>query len=170
MIITQTPYRVSLIGGGSDYPQWYRKYGGETISFTIDKYLYISLRKLEKFFNHSIRISYSSLEEVNSFKKIQHPSVRETLKYFNLKNIEIHYDGDLPARVGMGSSSAFTVGLVLAILKYKKQIISKKDLAHISIFIEQKLVKEVVGSQDQTIAAYGGIRHTIYKKSYQKSF
>lgn len=165
MIITRTPYRVSLIGGGSDYPQWYRKYGGETISFTIDKYLYISLRKLEKFFNHSIRISYSSLEEVNSFNKIQHPSVRETLKYFNLKNIEIHYDGDLPARVGMGSSSAFTVGLILAISKYNNKKVSKEKLASQAIFIEQNLVKEIVGSQDQVIASYGGIRNTIFNKN-----
>ncbi len=159
MILTKTPYRISLIGGGSDYPEWYLKYSGETISSAIDKYIYISCRELKPYFSHSIRLVYSKVEEVASVEQIKHPSAREVIKYHNLDNIEIHYDGDLPARSGMGSSSAFTVGLHFTLNKLLKKTITKKNLAMQSIMIEQDLVKENVGSQDQVIASYGGFKN-----------
>jgi D-glycero-alpha-D-manno-heptose-7-phosphate kinase len=113
VIITKTPYRISLFGGGTDHPSWYRKHGGEVISFAIDKYCYISTRILPPFFDHKYRIAYSKVETVNDFKKILHPVVREAIRKFSPNlSLEIHHDGDLPARTGIGSSSAFTVGLI----------------------------------------------------------
>ena len=113
MIITKTPYRISFFGGGSDYPEWYKKFGGEVLSTTINKHVYISLRELPNFFNHNLRISYSAIEEVNKISQIKHTVVKEALyKYLGNKNLEIHYDGELPARTGMGSSSSFVVGLL----------------------------------------------------------
>ena len=120
MIITKTPYRISFFGGGSDYPSWYNKYGGKVISTTIDKYLYISCRFLPNFFKHKYRVAWSKIEETKNITQIQHNAVREILKYFKLKNgLEIHYDGDLPARSGMGSSSCFVVGLTKALYELK---------------------------------------------------
>ena len=116
MLICKTPYRISFCGGGTDYPSWYNKYGGQVISTTIDKYIYITLRQLPPFFEHKHRIVYAKTEKVNNINKIQHPSVREILRYYKVKTgLEIHYDGDLPARSGLGSSSAFTVGLINSI-------------------------------------------------------
>jgi len=115
LIITKTPYRISFFGGGTDHPTWYRENGGKVLATSFDKYCYISLRELPPFFDHKYRIVYSYIENVNNFQEIKHPSVREVLKYFNSSlGLEIHHDGDLPARSGLGSSSAFTVGLVNA--------------------------------------------------------
>ena len=157
MIITKTPYRISFFGGGSDYPQWYLKNGGEVISTTIDKYIYLSCRNLPPFFNHKHRIVWSKVELVKNIKEIQHRAVRNMLNHFKIKNgLEIHYDGDLPARSGMGSSSCFVVGLINTICTLKKIKLSKENLAKKSIYFEQKILKETVGSQDQIAAAYGG--------------
>ena len=157
MIITKTPYRISFFGGGSDYPQWYLKNGGEVLSTTIDKYIYLSCRNLPPFFNHKHRIVWSKVELVKNIDQIQHKAVKNLLKNLKIKNgLEIHYDGDLPARSGMGSSSCFVVGLINSILALKNIRINKKDLAKKSIFFEQKILKETVGSQDQIAAAYGG--------------
>ena len=157
MIITKTPYRISFFGGGTDHPEWYRNYGGKVLSTTFDKYCYISLRELPPFFDHKYRIVYSLIESINDINDIKHPSVREVLKYFNsLIGLEIHHDGDLPARSGLGSSSAFTVGLVNAISAFEGKFTSTYDLAKTAIHIEQNLIKECVGSQDQISAAYGG--------------
>ena len=166
MIITKTPYRISFFGGGSDYPEWYKKFGGEVLSTTINKHVYISLRELPNFFNHNLRISYSAIEEVNKISQIKHIVVKEALyKYLGNKNLEIHYDGELPARSGMGSSSSFVVGLLNAIKYFTKKTISKKELVKISLNFEQKILKEFVGSQDQIAACYGGFNYIKFQKN-----
>lgn len=158
MIISKTPHRISFFGGGTDYPEYYLKYGGQTLGMTIDKYSYLNIRKLPPFFSHKHRIVYSKQENVNSIDEIQHPSVRETLKYLNIEyGVSIHHDGDIPARSGMGSSSAFTVGLINSLNALNGKMSSKIDLAREAIHIEQNIIKENVGSQDQTFAAYGGL-------------
>ena len=162
MIISKTPYRISFFGGGSDYPEWYLKNGGEVISSTISKYIYISCRDLPPFFKHRYRIVYSKIENVKDLKNISHQAVREALRLFSKRirfnsGFEIHYDGDLPAKSGMGSSSAFVVGLLNLLNNFfLKKNLSKKDLTLESLFLEQQILKEIVGSQDQTIASYGG--------------
>ncbi len=166
MIITKTPYRISFFGGGSDYPSWYNNRPGKVISTTINKHLYISCRYLPNFFNHKYRIAWSKIEETKNIDQIQHNAVREILK--NLKNkrgLEIHYDGDLPARSGMGSSSCFVVGLLKAIYELKNKKVDKKFLAKKSIYLEQEVMKEAVGSQDQVAASYGGFNKIIFSKN-----
>jgi len=158
MIITRTPYRVSFFGGGTDYPAYYLKHGGKVLGTAIDKYCYLNIRKLPPFFDHKYRIVYSKMENVNSIEEITHPSVRETLKYLKIDyGVSIHHDGDIPARSGMGSSSAFTVGLLNSLYALEGKVISKRDMAFEAINIEQELIKEHVGSQDQVFAAYGGL-------------
>lgn len=158
MIISRTPHRISFFGGGTDYPSYYVEHGGKVLGSAIDKYCYINARKFPPFFEHKHRIVYSKFENVNELHEIQHPSVRETLKYLEIDyGISIHHDGDIPARSGMGSSSAFTVGLLNSMMALDGRMISKKELANKAIHIEQKLIKENVGSQDQTFGAYGGL-------------
>ena len=171
MIISKTPYRISFFGGGSDYPEWYLRNGGEVISSSINKYIYISCRSLPHFFKHKHRIVYSRIEHVTDLKKINHQAVRESLFLFkkymkpNL-GLEIHYDGDLPAKSGMGSSSAFVVGLLNLLNSFfLKKNISKKNLTSNSLFLEQKILKEIVGSQDQTVASYGGFNSIKFFQS-----
>ncbi len=161
MILTKTPYRISFFGGGTDYPQWYLENGGEVISSTIDKYIYISCRNLPSFFDHKYRIVYSKLEMVKEISKIQHLPIRMILQDIkkNIKKIpglEIHYNGQLPARSGMGSSSSFVVGLINTVNHYFGFKLSKKNLSKKSIYIEREILKETVGSQDQVAAAFGG--------------
>lgn len=164
MVISRTPFRISFFGGGTDYPSWYSKNGGCVLSTTINKYCYITLRYLPPFFEHRIRLVYSKIELCQEYGEIQHPAVRETLRFLNFKrNLEIHHDGDLPARSGMGSSSSFTVGFLHACYALQGIMASKKQLALESIHIEQNMIKETVGSQDQVAAAYGGINHIIFK-------
>jgi len=158
LILSRTPHRISFFGGGTDYPEYYLEHGGKTLGVTIDKYSYLNLRYLPPFFDYKHRIVYSKQENVKSEDEILHPSVRETLKYFEIKNgISLHHDGDIPARSGMGSSSAFTVGLVHALHALHGEIISKESLTKEAIHIEQNLIQENVGSQDQAFAAYGGL-------------
>jgi len=165
MIISRTPYRISLFGGGTDYPGWYLKHGGQVLSTTIDKYLYISCRYLPPFFEHRLRLVYSQIEMCQHSSELDHPSAREVLKFLNIENgLEIHYDGDLPGRSGLGSSSAFTVGLLNALYAYQGQMVSPQRLVKESIHIEQDLIKETVGSQDQTNAAYGGLNRIRFNK------
>ena len=161
MIISKTPYRISFFGGGTDYPEWYLKNGGEVISSTIEKFLYITCRNLPPFFSHKHRIVYSKIEDVKKIENIKHNAVREALKIYkkkikNFNGLEIHYDGDLPARSGMGSSSTFVVGLINALNSLYNIRVSKKKLSKGSIYFEQKILKETVGSQDQIAASYGG--------------
>jgi len=166
MIISRTPYRISFFGGGTDYPGWYLKHGGAVLATAIDKYCYITCRYLPPFFEHRNRIVYSKIESVSSIDEIQHPSVRETLRFLNVeRGIEIHHDGDLPARSGMGSSSSFTVGLLNALYALKGIMPSKHQLLTESLHIEQNMIKETVGSQDQTLAAYGGFNHVSFMQN-----
>lgn len=158
MIISKTPHRISFFGGGTDYPAYYLKHGGKALGVAIDKYSYINIRKLPPFFDHKHRIVYSKQENVNDTSEIVHPSVRETLKYLNIDyGVSIHHDGDIPARSGMGSSSAFTVGLLNSFYALEGKMISKESLRDGAIHIEQQMIQENVGSQDQTFAAYGGL-------------
>lgn len=166
MIISRTPFRISFFGGGTDYPEWYLENGGCVLSATIDKYCYITLRYLPPFFEHRIRLVYSKIETCLSYGEIEHPSARETLRFLSFdRGLEIHHDGDLPARSGMGSSSSFTVGLLHGLYALKGEMVSKKKLAGDAIHIEQNMIKETVGSQDQTAAAYGGLNCINFKKS-----
>jgi D-glycero-alpha-D-manno-heptose-7-phosphate kinase len=166
VIITRTPFRVSFFGGGTDYPGWYRRYGGAVLATTIDKYCYLSCRYLPPFFEHRIRIVYSKIENCHSIDEISHPAVREVLRHVGLdRGVEIHHDGDLPARSGMGSSSAFTVGLLQALYALKGQMVDKRRLALESIVVEQDRLEEAVGSQDQVSAAYGGFNHIGFAPS-----
>ena len=160
MIISRTPYRISFFGGGTDYPDWYLKEGGAVLTTTIDKYCYINCRYLPPFFNLKYRIVWSHIETVSTISEILHPAVREGLRYLGFDEsvgLEIHHLGDLPARAGMGSSSAFAVGLIKALTAMQGQIISKHDLAIKAIELEQDVLKEYVGSQDQIAVAYGGL-------------
>ena len=168
MIISKTPLRISLFGGGSDFPSYYKKKKSSVIGFAINRYNYIFFNS--KFINRSVykyQISYSKFEKINQIQKIKHPSVRETLKYFNFDDpFQLHFNGELPARTGLGSSSAFTVGLcnILNYLKNKK--INMIGLAKQAIDIEQNKIKEFVGSQDQTFASFGGFNKiSFYKKN-----
>ena len=165
MIISKTPYRISFFGGGSDYPSWYKKNGGEVLSSTINKYIYISCRFSPEYFKKKYRIVWRKIENVQNINHINHKAVRELLKYLKIKpGLEIHYYGDLPARSGMGSSSCFTVGLMQSLYKIKKINLNKLKLAKKSIYFEQKIMNEVVGSQDQTSAAFGGFNKIIFNK------
>ena len=158
MIISRTPFRVSLFGGGTDYPAWFRKHGGAVLGLAINKFCYISIRRLPPFFEHRSRIVYSQIELVNSVAEIRHPAVRAILSDLAVNDgLEIHHDADLPARSGLGSSSSFTVGLLHALYALDNKMISKRDLAVEAIRIEQDVLKEPVGSQDQVWAAYGGL-------------
>ena len=166
MIISKTPYRISFFGGGSDYPNWFNRYTGKVLSTTINKHIYISCRFLPNFFNHKYRIVWSKIENVKDINQIQHRAVKTLLKHLKIKQgMEIHYDGDLPARSGMGSSSCFAVGLIKALYKIKNKDLSKNELARKTIHFEQKIMKEVVGSQDQTITSYGGFNKIIFSKN-----
>ena len=166
MIISKTPYRISFFGGGSDYPEWYKEFGGTVLSTTINKYLYVSCRELPGFFNHKYRIVWSKIEKVNNIEQIQHQAIKGILKYYKFNNgLEIHYDGDLPARSGMGSSSAFVVGLINTLFQMNKETLNQNELAKKSIFIEQKILKEMVGSQDQVAASHGGFNRISFQKN-----
>jgi D-glycero-alpha-D-manno-heptose-7-phosphate kinase len=163
MIISRTPFRVSFFGGGTDYPSWYRKHGGAVLATTIDKYCYITCRYLPPFFEHKYCIIYSKMEYCQTVDEILHPSVREVLRYLNVtRGVEIHHDGDIPARSGMGSSSAFTVGLLHGLYALLGTMRGKHQLAMESIHLEQEILKETVGSQDQVLAAYGGFNHISF--------
>jgi len=157
MIISRTPFRISLFGGGTDYPAWFKEHGGSVIGTAIDKYCYISVRRLPPFFEHRSKIVYSRVELVKEVSEIEHPAVRGVLSDMAVKEgLEIHHDADLPARSGLGSSSSFTVGLLNALYAFNGRMISKRHLGREAIRIEQDVLKEDVGCQDQLWAAYGG--------------
>jgi D-glycero-alpha-D-manno-heptose-7-phosphate kinase len=163
MIITRTPFRISFFGGGTDFPAWYKDNGGFVLSTTIDKYCYISCRRLPPFFGYKHRIVYSKYEHTNEIDEIIHPSVRETFRFMNVnEGIELHHDGDLPARSGLGSSSSFTVGLLNALYGLSGKMVSKKRLALEAIHIEQNMIRENVGSQDQVAVAFGGLNKIAF--------
>jgi D-glycero-alpha-D-manno-heptose-7-phosphate kinase len=166
MIISRTPFRISFFGGGTDYPSWYRLHGGSVLAAAIDKYCYLTCRYLPPFFEHRYRIVYSKIEMTSCIEDIVHPSVRETLLHLGVtRGVELHHDGDLPARSGMGSSSSFTVGLLHVLHSLHGRMVSRHQLAMEAIHVEQERLKETVGSQDQVMAAYGGLNHIRFSPS-----
>lgn len=160
MIISRAPYRLSLFGGGTDYPEFFETEGSTIIAASFDRYCYITLRTLPPFFSsHTLRLVYSRIEAVMSADQLDHPSARACLKELGIgSGLEIHYDGDLPAKSGVGSSSAFTVALLKALYTYLGTEVSKSDLCKKAIEIEHDILLEPVGIQDQTIAVHGGIQ------------
>ena len=163
MIISRTPFRVSFLGGGTDYPAWYREHGGAVVAATIDKYCYLTCRHLPPFFDHRFRVVYSKIENVRTLDEITHSAAREILRFLGVqRGIEVHYLGDLPARSGIGSSSAFTVGLLHAVHALHGRSVGEHQLAMEAIHLEQDVLKETVGCQDQVMAAYGGLNHVQF--------
>ncbi len=164
MIISRTPYRISFFGGGTDYHTWYQTHGAAVLSTSINHYCYLQCRLLPPFFNHKSRVTWSKIEEVAQHADIQHPSVRAVLDYLQIdQGVEISHQGDLPARSGMGSSSAFTVGLLHTMYALRGMISSKRELACEAIHIERDILQEHVGVQDQIATAYGGLNKIIVR-------
>ena len=158
MIISRTPFRVSLFGGGTDFPAWYLEHGGLVVSATINKYCYLNVRYLPQFFDYKYRIRYAQQEYVSDVAEIKHPSVRECIRYMGIsEGLEVQHNSDVPAMSGLGSSSAFTVGLLHALYGLTGRIAGKRQLATQAIDVEQNWIKECVGSQDQIAVAFGGV-------------
>jgi D-glycero-alpha-D-manno-heptose-7-phosphate kinase len=165
MIITRTPLRVSFFGGGTDYPVWYTENGGAVLSTAIDKYCYITCRHLPPFFDYRSRVSYSKVENVQDNNDFEHPSIRGCLNFMGVREgVEIHHVADLPARAGLGTSSAFTVGLLLGLYALRDRMRDKHALAQDAIHVEQNVLHESVGVQDQVAAAYGGFNHMVFRR------
>lgn len=164
MIISRTPFRISFFGGGTDFPEWYNEHGGTVLATTIDKYCYLSTRYMPPFFEHKYRIIWSKIEICQNVEEIEHPAVKAGIKHLQLEDrcLEIHHLGDLPARSGMGSSSAFTVGMLNSLAALRGKMMTKYELATQAIQIEQEILREAVGSQDQVCAAYGGFNHISF--------
>lgn len=162
MIITRAPYRVSFLGGGTDYPEWFKHHGGATLSCAIDKYCWIMARRLPPFFDHRTRVVWSEIELVKKAAEIKHPSARACLELLHEENVELHCQGDLPARSGIGSSSSFTVALLHSLYTLKGQLASKEQLAREAIRVERDILDEAGGLQDQIAASYGGINLVEY--------
>lgn len=157
MIITKTPFRMSFFGGGTDFKPFFQENGGAVISSTFDKYCYVTVRHLPPFFDYSTQVSYSRLESVKRVEDLEHPLVREAMKFLDMHELRIAYDADLPAGTGLGTSSAFAVGLLSAFHALKGQYASKRQLADEAIYVERSLCKESGGLQDQIAAAFGGL-------------
>jgi D-glycero-alpha-D-manno-heptose-7-phosphate kinase len=170
MIISRTPFRISFFGGGTDYPQWYLNEGGAVLSTTIDKYIYISCRYLPPFFPQRHRIVWSRIESPWTIDEIVHPAIREGLKYLGFDDatgfgLDLHYQGDLPAQSGMGSSSTFSVGLINALTALKREHLGRHELAQKAIKLEREILQETGGVQDQVAAAFGGLNHIEFTRS-----
>lgn len=165
MIITRVPFRVSFFGGGTDIPVWFERHGGAVLSTTIDKYCYVTARSLPPFFDHRIRLAYSRIELVSEWDEIEHPLIRAALQRFGRSDVEIHYDADLPAWSGLGTSSAFGVGLAGVLAAMEGRMMSRRDLAIEAIRLERHVLKEAGGYQDQVAAAYGGLNHIKFHAS-----
>ena len=156
MIITKTPFRMSFFGGGTDFPEFFRENGGAVISTTFDKYCYVNVRHLPRFFDYSTELSYSKIERVQTVDEIEHPAVREAMKYLDMHELRLTYEADLPARSGLGTSSSFAVGMLNAFYCLKGKYVDKRRLADDAIYLERVLCKEAGGIQDQIAAAFGG--------------
>ena len=156
MIITRTPFRMSFFGGGTDVESYFRRYGGSVISTTFDKYCYVTVRHLPRFFDYSIELSYAKTERVSSVDDIERPSIRNAMKMLDMREIRLSYDADLPDRSGLGTSSSFAVGMLNAFYALKGQYADKKKLADEAIYLERVLCAEAGGWQDQIAASYGG--------------
>ena len=157
MIITKTPFRMSFFGGGTDMEEYFREYGGAVLSTTFDKYCYVTVRHLPRFFDYSTEISYSKIERVTEIDKIEHPAVRNAMKMLDMQEIRLTYEADLPARSGLGTSSSFAVGMLNAFYALKGKYADKKKLSEDAIYLERVLCNEAGGWQDQIAAAYGGL-------------
>ena len=157
MIITQTPFRMSFFGGGTDFPGFYKEHGGAVISTTFDKYCYVNVRHLPRFFDYATELSYSKIERVKHVDEIQHPAVREAMKYLDMEELRLTYEADLPARSGLGTSSSFAVGMLNAFYALKGKYADKRKLADDAIYLERVLCNESGGVQDQIAAAFGGL-------------
>jgi len=165
MVISRSPYRISFFGGGTDYPAWYREHGGAVLATSIDKYCFITCRYLPPFFEHRLRVVYSRIEDCQCAAEVRHPVVRTVLGMLGVeRGLEIHHDGDLPARSGMGSSSAFTVGFLHAMYALLGRTTSQRQLAAEAIHVEQDLIGETVGAQDQILASFGGFNFIEFKR------
>ena len=171
MIISRTPFRVSFFGGGTDYPAWYNDHMGAVLATSINKYCYISCRYLPPFFEHKYRVVYSKIETVKDRIQIQHPVVRAAIELMKIdRGLEIHHDGDLPARTGLGSSSSFTVGMLHALYALNGMMPTKKQLALEAINLERNILKENVGSQDQITASIGGFNRLDFDSENENGF
>lgn len=166
MIIARTPVRISFLGGGTDYPAYFRECGGSTLVGAINKYTVVTVHRLTQFADHSLRVHYSQLEAVRHVDEIQHPSARECLRFLGIEGgVEIHYVSDLPARTGLGSSSSATVGLLQALHAFKGETVSQERIAAEAAYVEQEMIRERVGCQDQYACALGGILHLEFRQS-----
>lgn len=164
MIITKTPFRMSFFGGGTDIPQFFDKYGGSVLSTTFDKYVYVTVRHLPRFFDYSTELVYAKTERVTSVDNLEHPMVRNAMKMLDMHELHIAYDADLPARTGLGTSSTFAVGLLNAFYCLKGKYASKEQLAKDAIHLERDLCAEAGGWQDQIAASYGGFNRIDFEK------
>jgi len=157
MIITKTPFRMSFFGGGTDIEDYFRKYGGAVLSTTFDKYCYVNVRHLPRFFDYSTELSYSKTERVTDVEDIKHPAIRNAMKMLDMHEIRLTYEADLPARSGLGTSSSFAVGMLNAFYCLKGKYADKKKLADEAIHLERTLCDEAGGWQDQIAASFGGM-------------
>ena len=157
MIITKTPFRMSFFGGGTDMPEFFRENGGAVLSTTFDKYCYVNVRHLPRFFDYSTELTYSNIERVSSVEDIQHPAIRNAMKFLDMHELRLTYEADLPARSGLGTSSSFAVGMLNAFYTLKGKYADKRKLADEAIYLERELCKESGGWQDQIAASFGGL-------------
>lgn len=165
MVISKTPLRISFFGGGTDYPDHVCTYGGAVLSTSINKYIYVTVNKISDISEHKYKVTYSKLEHCQDLDELVHPSVRECLRFTNVKEgIEVHTMSDLPAQTGLGSSSSFTVGLLNALYAYQGKMVPALKLAQDAIYVEQKLIGEKVGLQDQCAAAVGGLNYFEFRQ------
>lgn len=162
MIITRTPMRISFFGGGTDFPEFYNEYGGSVLSTTFDKYCYVNIRHLPRFFEYTSEFCYSKLERVKNTEEIQHPLIREAMQWFDMREIRLSYEADLPARTGLATSSSFAVGMLSAFHAMKGQYAGKKQLADEAIYLERELCREAGGWQDQIAVSYGGLNRIVF--------
>lgn len=163
MVITQTPFRMSFFGGGTDIPEFYMDNGGAVISATIDKYCYVNVKHLSPFFDYSTELVYSRIERVNTLEEIEHPAIREAMRYLDMRSLRLTYEADLPARSGLGTSSSFAVGMLHAFYALKGKYAGKRQLADDAIYLERTLCQEAGGLQDQIAAAFGGFNKITFR-------
>ena len=168
MVISQTPFRMSFFGGGTDMENYFRKYGGAVLSTTFDKYCYVTVRHLPRFFDYKTHLTYSRMEYVNTYDEIQHPAIRNAMKMLDMHELRLTYEADLPAQSGLGTSSSFAVGMLNAFYALKGKYVDKKKLADEAIYLERELCAEAGGWQDQIAAAFGGFNRIDFNEDGYK--
>ena len=164
MIITKTPFRMSFFGGGTDLESYFRENGGAVLSATFDKYCYVQVRQLPRFFDYSSELIYSRIERVHAADEVEHPLIRNAMKMLDMKDLRVTYDADLPARSGLGTSSSFAVGMLSAFYALKGQYVDKHRLADDAIYLERVLCSEAGGWQDQIAASFGGLNRIDFSE------